>query len=249
MPFAPPSKRPVHCLPMKADLSSGNERAFSAVEHMLNHLHGEVNAAKAAEEIRFRFGSGNAMFAANRQLWQDLGVSSGDALLFSRIMEIARSAYRSGFSANPRLRYLKESCDYLSSSFYGLQVERFYMFCLDRRGYLKERVFLHEGTADSALFSLNHLLSEAVRVSPAALILCHNHPAETLRPSPDDLNSTMDALQALRVVGIPMLDHIVIAGPHAVSIRSAGFIPNEKWLSQAPENSLLKHWLDGSEEL
>lgn len=248
MPSEPPSKRPALSPSMKAELSPGNERAFCAVEHMLDHLHGETDASKTAEEIRFRFGSGNAMFAADRRLWQDLGVSAGDALLFSRIMDIARFAYRSGFSANPRLRYLKESCDYLSSSFYGLQVERFYMFCLDRRGYLKERIFLHEGTADSALFSLNHLLSEVVRVSPAALILCHNHPAETLRPSPDDLNSTVDALQALRVVGIPMLDHIIIAGPHAVSIRSAGFIPNEKWISQAPKNGLLEHWLDGSED-
>ena len=147
----------------------------------------------------------------------------------------------------PVLGRLCDASAYLASCFHGLQVERFCLFCLDARGRLKEQVLLQTGTADTALFDLRGLLAEAVRTRADAVLVSHNHPGLTPRPSEDDIRSTEDAIRALTAVGIPLLDHVVVSGHQAVSMRDNGFIPTSLWLNQHPNHPLLVNWLgDGT---
>ena len=55
-------------------------------------------------------------------------------------------------------------------------------------------------------------------------------------------------LGALRPLGVVLLDHVVICGRESVSLRAHGYIREQLWRAQAPENRLLKNWLtqDGS---
>ena len=50
-------------------------------------------------------------------------------------------------------------------------------------------------------------------------------------------------LRALDAVEIPLLDHIVIAGRSAVSMRENGFVPTALWMKQQPQSALLRDWL------
>ena len=100
-----------------------------------------------------------------------------------------------------------------------------------------------EGTLDGALFSLKHVLSELMRVHPAAIVISHNHPGNTLRPSQADVDCTRELLRALDAVEIPLLDHVIIAGRSAVSMRENGFVPTALWMKQKPQSALLRDWL------
>lgn len=219
-------------------------RAFRALEALLVHLHPREDASAQIAELKAHFASADALFGADAHALERLGVRAGDALLLSRLTELNRCMMRARFDRRPQLGRLREASAYLSANFYGLRVERFYMFCLDARGRLKARVLLQEGTSDGALFSLKAMLTEVVRVQPDAVILSHNHPGRTLRPSQDDLSCTLSAIRALTVVGVPMLDHVIVAGSQAVSLRDNGFLPAGLWLSQAPEHRLNRRWLD-----
>lgn len=222
----------------------GDERAFLAAEALLNHLHPKSDAAAEIALLREHFGSADALFRASPAMLERLGVSSGDALLLSRLPELARCVLSDRFEKRPVLARVVPASEYLVALFHGLEVERFYLLCLDERGRLIERVMMQEGTADGALFSLRRMLAEAIRTDAGALIVSHNHPALTLRPSADDVECTREAIRALTAVGIPLLDHIVIAGSQAVSLRQNGFIPAPQWLNQRPNHRLLIHWLD-----
>ena len=92
------------------------------------------------------------------------------------------------------------------------------------------------------------MLAELVRVNPCAVILSHNHPGRTLRPSQADVDCTMEALRALTAVGVPLLDHVIIAGDRAVSLRANGYIPAGLWLAQNPQHRQLRLWLEPSGE-
>lgn len=227
---------------MNKDAENHREQAFDAVLSMLGHIHKGKDLHAFGEELSFRFGSANALFAADRHIWQQLGLKPSDALLMSRISDISRYADQARYSRHPRLNTPQLALNYLVSNYHGLQVERFYMLCLDRRGCLKEKVFLYEGTADCTLLNLHKLLREAVRISPAAVILSHNHPGGTLGASPEDVSSTLDAMRALSAMGIPMLDHLIIAGNDGISLRLSGSIPEIHWLDQQPGNRLLAAW-------
>lgn len=225
-----------------------NDRAFCAVEALLQRLHPREDAHALTQSLREQFVSADVLFHAGAHMLERAGLKPADALLLSHLPELSRCMQRASFDRKPRLDRLDLAARYLAANFYGLQVERFYMLCLDARGRLKERVLLQEGTSDSALFSLKAMLAELVRVNPCAVILSHNHPGRTLRPSREDVDCTLEALRALTVVGVPLLDHVIIAGERAVSLRANGFIPAGEWLAQNPQHRLLRLWLEPSGE-
>lgn len=238
-------KKPALCPPMNKSM---DEQAFGAVLSMLRHIHKNEDVQPLSEELAFRFGSANAMFAADRHIWQQMELQPNDALLMSRISEISRYADQSRYNEHPRLSSLQPALNYLVSNYRGLQTERFYMLCLDKRGCLKEKVFLYEGTADCTLLNLRKMLREAVRISPAAVILSHNHPGGTFAASEDDVFSTRDAIRALSAIGIPVLDHVIIAGGRGFSMRLNGCIPEIDWLDQQMGNRMLASWTEMHED-
>ena len=188
------------------------------------------------------------MLVANRHIWEQLGLNSREALLMSSMVHITRRMQLDAYGKKPRLATLKDASPYISASFLGLQVERFYLYCLNQRGNLKERVFLHEGISNGTLVSLSKIMSEIVRIQPYAVIISHNHPGGTLRPSQDDINCTLEIMRMLSILGIPMLDHVIACQETPVSVRQLGFIPEAKWMQQSPDHRLLAHWLDNCED-
>lgn len=232
----------MRCPPMNKPAENPGAEAFDAVLAMLEHIHPREDFQFLRNEISFRFGSANALFAADRHIWQQLGVKSGNALLLSCIADITRYTDQTRYSRRPMLNTIQAVTNYLIANFHGLQTERFYLFCLDKRGCLKEKVFLYEGTANCTLINLRKLLQEAVRISPEMVIFAHNHPGGTMFPSQEDVNSTRDAMRALSAMGIPVLDHLIVVGNRTISLRTNGCIPEREWVEQQPGNSLLCTW-------
>lgn len=220
-----------------------DKHVFQLMERMIRHMHRRQDMSKVVDQLYFQFPSAASMFRADLHQWQNLGMNHRDALLFSKITDITRYQKRESFRAHPKLSRLPLAAEYAAANFFGLQVEQFLMFCVNRQGCLKERVFLHEGTETGALFSLNKMLREVVRVSPASIILAHNHPGGTLRPSQEDIDCTRETFEILGVLNIPMLDHLIVAGDDVVSMRDNGFIPEYEWMSQNPDHRQLKNWL------
>ena len=228
---------------MKSSARQRSDRAFDAIGELLAHMHSRQDVRALTDGLRESYGSADALFAVSPHMLERAGLHAHDALLLSRLPELNRHMALARFGEHPRLNRLAAASDYLIANFHGLRVERFYMLCLDVRGRLMERVFLQEGTLDGALFSLKHVLAELMRVHPAAIVISHNHPGNTLRPSQEDIDCTHELLHALDAVGIPLLDHIIIAGKSAVSMRENGFVPTALWASQQPQTALLRNWL------
>ena len=134
--------------------------------------------------------------------------------------------------------------EYLKSYFIGIHIECFYLICLDRSGRLIDSILLQKGTTDRAPFYLKQMLSVAVQKESRAIVLCHNHPGGTLKPSKEDVVCTLQALKAMQATGVALLDHIIIAGKNAVSMRECGLISSKVWSSQNPSSPLLRYWLD-----
>lgn len=223
--------------------SCQSDDAFNALEALLRHIRPREDSHALVSGLREHFVSASALYAASAHQLEEAGLHPHDALLVSKLPELYRCLRKSAYAPRPLLDRLPLASEYLISNAVGLRVERFYMLCLDERGRLKECTFLQEGTASGAMFSLKEMLSEVVRVSPSAVVLSHNHPGRTLRPSQEDLNCTVSAIRALTAIGVPLLDHIIVAGEQAVSLRENGFLSVSLWLDQAKDHPLLLSWL------
>lgn len=221
-----------------------NERLFNAVETALVHLHKKQSPAEQMDVLRSRYDSAMYMLESNSHMLASAGLSRADALYFSAIPAITRRCRKDEFGDKPRLNTVSVMAEYLKGFFVGIHVEHFYMVCLDKNGRHIDTVLLQRGGDDSAPFYLGQMLSVAVRKGASAVVLCHNHPGGTLRPSQEDLACTLEAMNALASTNIVLLDHIIIAGKQPVSIRECGLILAHLWMSQDMKGSLNRNWLD-----
>lgn len=98
--------------------------------------------------------------------------------------------------------------------------------CLDTQCRVLYPALISEGTVKEAAVHPRHVVEEAIRHRAASVILAHNHPAGTAKPSQQDHNLTRTLVQALGPLDIKVLDHIVVAGAQTFSFAREGVLPS-----------------------
>lgn len=98
--------------------------------------------------------------------------------------------------------------------------EHFYALYLDSRNRLigKERVSI--GSLNSTMAHPREVFAPAIRAGAAGLVVVHNHPSGDPQPSDDDIRLTRRLAEAGKVVGIPLQDHVIVAGQKYYSFRA-----------------------------
>ena len=104
-----------------------------------------------------------------------------------------------------------------------LEREVFAAAYLDTRHRLIEYVELFQGTIDGAEVHPREVVKRALRCNAAAVILAHNHPSGTLEPSAADRAVTGRLKQALALVDVRLLDHIIVGGVKSMSMTACGW--------------------------
>lgn len=106
----------------------------------------------------------------------------------------------------------------------GLEREVFAAALLDTRHRLIEYVELFHGTIDGAEVHPREVVKKAIACNAAAVLFSHNHPSGEVEPSAADRAVTARLKQALALVDVRVLDHIVIGGRDALSMASKGML-------------------------
>ena len=101
----------------------------------------------------------------------------------------------------------------------GIRKETFYVLHLDGRHRLSGCQRVSEGTLTTSLVHPREVFVQAIREGAAAIIVAHNHPSGDPEPSQQDFEVTRRLARCGRMVGIPLLDHVVIGHGAHVSIR------------------------------
>jgi DNA repair protein RadC len=79
----------------------------------------------------------------------------------------------------------------------------------------------HGGLVGTAV-DLRELLRQALLAQATSVILCHNHPSGSLRPSKEDDELTRRAAEACKMMGIKFLDHLIVADNNYFSYTEQG---------------------------
>lgn len=102
--------------------------------------------------------------------------------------------------------------------------ETFCCLFLDSRHRVIEFVELFRGTIDRASVHPREAVKEALRLNAAAVILCHPHPSGIAEASKADELITRRLVDALRLVDIRVLDHLIVAGSEVGSFAERGLL-------------------------
>lgn len=220
-------------------------RAENAIIETMDMLYSGGKGREMAKTMLRRYGSPGALIEAGKYHLMRDGLSEADALLFSMMPDMVRHIENDRMGEHPTIATLLQAEKFMRVRYIGVNIEQFYMLALDNSGKLIECVHMQSGNEDSAPFYLKHVLSETVRTNAKAVVISHNHPNVTPTPSQADLECTEALMYALGIIGAPLLDHIVMVGKRAVSVRGFGYVPEPAWSMQDPGNPLLINWLDG----
>ena len=114
--------------------------------------------------------------------------------------------------------------DYLRTKLAGFEHEVFAALFLDSQHRLIEYTELFRGTIDGASVYPREVVKEALRVNAAAVIFAHNHPSGNPEPSRADETITSRLKDALALVDVRALGHVVVGGMDTVSFAERGLL-------------------------
>ena len=80
------------------------------------------------------------------------------------------------------------------------------------------------GTTNSTFAHPRDVFYEAIKENASAVIVCHNHPSGQVEPSEEDIECTRKLIQASKIIGIPLLDHIIIDFSSYYSFLESGLL-------------------------
>ncbi len=107
----------------------------------------------------------------------------------------------------------------------GLAHEELHALYLDRRRVRVAHRMLTRGSDAFTVVDPKQVYKPAVALGACAVILAHNHPSGDPEPSPQDLQVTQAVARAGATLGVPLLDHLIIAGQHTTSLAERGQLP------------------------
>ena len=116
------------------------------------------------------------------------------------------------------------ACEFFRAKLGGQEREVFAAAMLDTRHRLIEYVELFFGTIDGAEVHPREVARCALRLNAAAVIVAHNHPSGEVTPSSADRAVTTRLKQALALLDIRLLDHVIVGGPESLSLAWQGLL-------------------------
>ena len=138
------------------------------------------------------------------------------------IVRIAYTIVRERFHRPRSLKSPREAEEYLRLQLAGYENEVFFCIFLDNRHRVIEARCLFEGTINGASVHIREIVKETLKLNAAALIVAHNHPSGVAEPSEADVAITRRIKEALSLIEVRLLDHLVVAGVEVTSLAERG---------------------------
>jgi DNA repair protein RadC len=183
------------------------------------------SALDLARALLVEFGSLRGLLTADRERTchvRGLGPTRYAAL--HAALELARRHYQQLMMTGPALDNPRATREFLQMRLRDLPHEVFCCVYLDNRHRVIAFAELFRGTVDGAYVHPREVVKEALSRNAAAMILAHNHPSGIAEPSQADELITRRLKEALALVDIRLLDHLVIGDGICTSLAERGLV-------------------------
>lgn len=178
-----------------------------------------------ASTLLAHFGSLRALLGAEpRQLQAIQGLGARKIAQLHGALELARRHYRAALDVRPALDGPADTRRFLRAQLRDRPFEVFCCLYLDNRHRVIAFEELFRGTIDGATVYPREVVRQSMLHNAAALIVAHNHPSGIAEPSHADTLITQRLREALALVDIRLLDHLIVAGPATLSLAERGLL-------------------------
>jgi DNA repair protein RadC len=183
------------------------------------------SALDVARALLAEFGSLRALLTADRQrVCKTRGLGPARYVALQAALELTRRHYQELMTAGSVLENPQATREFVQLRLRDLPHEVFCCLLLDSRYRVLGFEELFRGTIDGAIVHPREVVKLALSRNAAAMILVHNHPSGVAEPSPADRHITVRLKEALALVDIRVIDHLVVGDGVCESFAERGLL-------------------------
>ena len=182
------------------------------------------NVIELAKQILRKYSKKRLLQLDYEELSKIKGIGSAKACTILASQELVKRALKIQEETLPIIRSTK---DIVAQAVYLRDRSRehlmtIYLNARNEMVWKKQSTFI--GTLNANLVHPREIFQEALRHNAASVILVHNHPSGDAEPSEDDLEITKRIVEAGKIMGIDVLDHVIITRTKVFSFKEKGLI-------------------------
>ena len=139
------------------------------------------------------------------------GVGEAKAISIIAALELGRRRQLTDIKTRPQIKSSRSAYDLLAPLLVDLPHEEFWILLLNRGNKVLAREQVSIGGVTGTVVDAKVIFKKALLGQATSIILCHNHPSGTLRPSQADIDITKKLKAAGETLEIKVLDHLIIS--------------------------------------
>jgi len=186
---------------------STKEDAVTLMKHILADCHNNLNTLGKM---------------SIRDLCQYNGVGPAKAISIIAACELGKRRQATAPEERPDLGTATRIYNHMHPVMQDLDTEEFWALYLNQNFRLIKKARISHGGITDVAVDLRVLLKEALLCNATIMVVCHNHPSGSIRPSKADDNLTYSLQRACDVMRIKFMDHVIVADGHYYSYREEG---------------------------
>ena len=182
------------------------------------------NVIELSKSILSKYPRKKFISATYDELIKIKGISQAKACIILAATELTKRSFK--YKDDDTLPVIKSVKDVVAQSVYmrGKTREHFQVLFLNARNEMVFKRQMFVGTLNANLVHPREIFEEAVKQNAASMILVHNHPSSSAKPSQDDIEVTKRLVEAGEIMGIEVLDHVILAKNKVFSFKEKGLI-------------------------
>jgi DNA repair protein RadC len=163
--------------------------------------------------------------ASGSQLMAVPGIGEARAVAILAALELGRRAAEEVRHEDDRVTAPRDVYRRFELRLRDLRQEEFHVLLLNTQNAVMREVMVTRGILDASVVHPREVFAPALTEAAAAVILVHNHPSGDPTPSPADREVTRQLVEAGRLLGIPVRDHVIVGNGRYASFLDLGYIP------------------------
>lgn len=150
------------------------------------------------------------------------GIGPAKAITLLAALQLGMRCTTEVYRDDPRITSAADVNNLMAGTLRHLPHEECWVLLMTHANRVKDRRLISRGGIAATVVDIRVLMREAISAGASAIILVHNHPSGTSRPSGQDDTLTRRVAAAAATLDIAMLDHVIIAGSSYYSYRDEG---------------------------
>lgn len=200
-------------------ISSLNNNELLAL--IIKSAYKDRNVFELADDIlKLANGFDNLMSLSYEELISIKGIKTAKALELMAILEISKRLSKVDTINEPQLNNPSKIVEWLRFNVgYAIQ-EEFFAVYLNARGSIIKAEIMYKGSRNSSIVGVDEILRKAIILKASAIVVAHNHPSDNVEPSGNDIDITNKLYNSAKMLGIPLLDHLIIGKSNYFSFKN-----------------------------